>query len=85
MRAAVAYSLANDPVGLKRLHDHFADKMKASPDAKAFATVTEQTDAQGLALKDLARKIASVDTLQAFMADFRQRQAAETGPIKVTN
>ena len=86
MRAAVAYSLANDDAGLTRLRDRYTTKMGASPDAKAFAAVTDPSENQGLALRDLAKKIASVDSLQAFMVDFRQRQAAASGPsAKATN
>ncbi|HUB84878.1 MAG TPA: hypothetical protein VL971_04245 [Rhizomicrobium sp.] len=72
MRAAIAYSLANDQASLNRLRDHFAAKMKASPDASAFAVVTQNIDAQGAAFRDLAGKIASIDTLENFMKDFRK-------------
>ncbi len=73
MRAAIAYSLAGDQPSLDRLRNHFAAKMKASPDASAFAVVTESIDTQGTAFRDLAGKIASIDTLQAFMVDFKKR------------
>jgi hypothetical protein len=73
MRAAIAYSLANDEASLDRLRTHFAAKMKTSSDASAFAVVTQNIDAQGAAFRDLAGKIASVDTLENFMKDFRKR------------
>jgi hypothetical protein len=76
MRAAVAYSLANDEAGLDRLHGHFAAKMQASVDASAFAVVTQNIDMQGTAFRDAAGQVASLDTLQAFMKDFRKRYAA---------
>jgi hypothetical protein len=72
MRAAIAYSLANDEASLDRLRAHFAAKMKSSPDASAFAVVTQNIDAQGAAFRDLAGKIASIDTLENFMKDFRK-------------
>jgi hypothetical protein len=72
MRAAIAYSLANDEASLDRLRTHFTAKMKASPDASAFAVVTQNIDAQGAAFRDLAGKIASIDTLENFMKDFRK-------------
>jgi hypothetical protein len=72
MRAAIAYSLANDEASLERLRSHFAAKMKTSPDASAFAVVTQNIDAQGAAFRDLAGKIASIDTLENFMKDFRK-------------
>jgi len=78
MRAAVAYSLANDEASVDRLRDHFGPKMKASPDASAFAVVSERIDAHGVAFRDEAAQIAAIDTLQTFMKDFRKRYAATT-------
>jgi hypothetical protein len=76
MRAAVAYSLGNDESALDRLREHYTAKMQASPDAKAFAIVTERIDRQGVEFRDLVKRIAAVDTLQAFMADFKKQGAA---------
>jgi hypothetical protein len=73
LRAAVAYSLANDQTSLDRLHDHFAAKMKATSDASAFAVLCQSIDLHGLAFSAAAAKIASVDTLEAFMKDFSKR------------
>ena len=47
--------------------------MKVSPDASAFAVVTQRIDLHGLAFRDTARQVASIDTLQTFMKDFRKR------------
>ena len=76
MRAAVAYSLGNDQAALDRLREHYAAKMQASPDAKAFAIVTAPIDRQGGEFRDVVKQIAAVDTLQAFMADFKKQGAA---------
>jgi hypothetical protein len=75
MRAAVAYSLANDEASLDRLRDHFGPKMKASPDGNAFAVIADRIDAHGAAFREKAAQIASIDTLQAFMKDFRTKYA----------
>jgi tetratricopeptide (TPR) repeat protein len=72
MRAAVAYSLANDQPSLDRIRTNFLPKMKASPDASAFAVVTQRIDAHGLAFRDAAAEIASIDSLKTFLADFRK-------------
>ncbi len=74
MRAAIAYSLANDETSLERLRAHFAPKMQATPDANSFAVVTQNIDSQGLAFRETAAKLASIGTLEAFMKDFRTRQ-----------
>ena len=76
MRAAISYSLADDQTSLDRLHDHFAAKMQSSADASAFAVVTQNIDEQGVAFRDLAGKIASVDTLETFMKDFKSHYDA---------
>ncbi|HUO94219.1 MAG TPA: hypothetical protein VMU22_14940, partial [Rhizomicrobium sp.] len=73
MRAAIAYSLADDEASLDRLRTHFMPKMKQTPDASAFAVVTQNIELQGTAFRDLAGKIASVDTLEGFMQDFKKR------------
>ncbi len=72
MRAAIAYSLAADQQSLDRLRDHYAAKMKTSTDANAFAVVTQNIQAQGAAFRDMAGQIASIDTLESFMKDFRK-------------
>ncbi|HMI97089.1 MAG TPA: hypothetical protein VK479_11300, partial [Micropepsaceae bacterium] len=59
MRAAVAYSLGNDESALDRLREHYTAKMQASPDAKAFAVVTERIDRQGGEFRDLVKQIAA--------------------------
>ena len=73
MRAAIAYSLANDEPSLDRLRDHFGPKMAASKDASAFTVVTQNIAAQGAQFRDLAGQIASIDTLETFMNDFKRR------------
>jgi hypothetical protein len=72
MRAAISYSLAGDEIDLDRLRGHFAAKMQTSPDASAFAVVSQNIDTQGTAFRDQAGQIASIDTLESFMQDFRK-------------
>jgi len=75
MRAAVAYSLANDEASLDRLRDRFAPKMKAGPDSGAFDVVSARIDAHGLAFRDAAAQVASIDTLQSLMKDIHAQSA----------
>jgi len=70
LRAAVAYSLANDDASLVRLRTHFMPKMKGTPDANMFVVLSADIDQHGLAFRDAAARIASVDTLESFMKDF---------------
>ena len=57
-------------------HRHRPAKMNDSPDARAFTVVTGRIDQQGVAFQDLAKSIAAVDTLQAFMDDLKKQAAA---------
>jgi hypothetical protein len=75
LRATVAYSLANDEASLARVRDHFGAKMHATPDANLFTVLSEDIGQHGLAFRDAAAKIASVDTLVAFMKDFSKRKS----------
>jgi hypothetical protein len=77
LRAAVAYSLAGDQQSLARLREHFAAKMTGTPDTNLFAVLSAPIEAHGLAFRDAAARIASVDTLQSFMADFNKRYAEQ--------
>ena len=61
---------------LDRLRAHFMPKMKGTPDANMFAVLSADIDQHGLAFRDAAAKIASVDTLQAFMKDFPEPSPA---------
>jgi hypothetical protein len=84
MRAAVAYSLAGDDAALQRLRTRFEARMKDSPDGSAFSVVTGRIDQQGVAFQDLAKSIAAVDTLQAFMADLKKQGAVAAPPAGAT-
>ena len=73
LRAAVAYSLANDAASLARIRDRFGPKMKGTPDATLFTVLAADIDAHGLAFRNAAAQIAQVDTLESFMKDFSRR------------
>ena len=71
----MSYSLANDEASLARVRDHFAAKMKDTPDANLFNVLSADIDQHGLAFREAAAKIASVDSLQSFMKDFTKRRS----------
>ncbi len=83
MRAAVAFSLAGNSGALERLRTRFQGKMSQSLDAKAFTMVTQSTDVTADDYKTLVKRVASVDTLDAFLQDFRGRFGQ--GGASVTN
>jgi len=67
LRAAISFSLDDDATGLERIRAKFGDLMSASPDAAAFAVVTDPIETNGVAFRDLARSVASIDTLDNFV------------------
>ena len=77
MRAAIGFSLAGDNLGLERLRRKFTSKMSESQDASAFNAVTAPIAEKGVEFRQMVRRIADIDTLEAFIADHRQRYAQE--------
>lgn len=78
MRAAIAYSMAQDEDGLGRLRKKFGKKMQQSPDASAFAAVSDPIEAQGGGVfRDAVRRIASVNTLDKFLASLGKGETTD--------
>jgi len=73
LRAAIGYALGEEPIGLGRLHEKYAAKMAEGPDGKAFAVVTAPIGTGNDEFQNVARRIASVDTLTAFLRDVSTR------------
>lgn len=77
MRCAIAYSLAGDEAGLSRLRAKFGEAMSMSPDASAFAVVSEPIVEQGVAFREMTSRIASVDTLDRFLASLKTTEEVQ--------
>ena len=73
MRAGISYSLANDRIGTDRLRRKYIAKMASSPDAVNFDVVTKIGQGKGIAFNTLAAEISEIDTLSAFIENFRKR------------
>jgi tetratricopeptide (TPR) repeat protein len=71
LRAGVAFALANDQLALDRLRTKFGPKMKDSPNAATFDVVTGSIQTQGSDFRQIAKEIASVDTLKTFLDEYR--------------
>ena len=76
MRAAIAYSLAGNEVGLASLRAKYGQAMAESADASAFEVVSEPIVKQGVAFREMASRIASVDTLDRFLASLKAGEVA---------
>jgi hypothetical protein len=73
LRSAIAYGLGEEPLSMERLRAKFAGKMADSADSRAFAVITSPTGARASEYRDLAKTIASADTLAEFLAEYRNR------------
>ena len=80
MRAALAYLFGKDSYGLERLRARYGKAMEASDDKAAFNLVTAKPDVASSDLGELTKKLASTDTLDAFMAQFRAHYDTSGAP-----
>ena len=81
MRAAISFSLNDDAAGLERIRAKFGDLMGDSPDASSFSVVTDPIETNGVAFRDLARSIASIDTLDSFV---QSMEGSFTEPLETS-
>ncbi|MDR3493594.1 MAG: hypothetical protein P4L82_03235 [Ancalomicrobiaceae bacterium] len=82
LRAAIGYALAADQLSLDRLRGKFAAKMRDSPNSRAFDVVTAPIQTQGSEFRDIAKQIASVDTMRSFLDEYRQQYMKSSRPAK---
>jgi hypothetical protein len=73
LRAGVAYALAEDKLGIARLRDKYAAKMAQGPDGRAFDVVTGGLGVSSPEFREVARLVASGDTLSAFLRELKAR------------
>ncbi len=67
LRVAIAYTMADNADGLKSLRERFVALMADAPEAAAFEVVTRAADPGAVAFRDMAKSIAGIDTLDAFL------------------
>ncbi len=80
LRAAIAYSLADDQFALDRMRKKYYPKLVKTADAESFLVVTRPVKQKDVAFRNLAKEIAAIDTLDAFMKEFRSRYDTEPKP-----
>jgi thioredoxin-like negative regulator of GroEL len=76
LRAGIGFVLGEDTIGRMRLREKYAGRMGDGPDRRAFDVVTAPVgpDAtEATEFREVARAIASPDTLAAFLRDLRAR------------
>jgi tetratricopeptide (TPR) repeat protein len=78
LRAAMGYALGEDKLGIDRFAGRYAAKMAEGPERRAFEVLTSPNGPDSGEFRDIARAVAAVDTLEAFLRDMRARYP-ETG------
>jgi hypothetical protein len=73
LRAAICYALSEESIGVARLREKYEAKFADGADRRAFEVVTAPIGASGTEFQDIAKKVASVDTLDAFLRDLSAR------------
>jgi hypothetical protein len=75
MRSAIAYSMGGNTKGLDRLRAKFGARMASSVDASAFAVVSDPIETSGVAFRQLASRVASVNMIEKFVSSFKDDAA----------
>ena len=85
LKAAVGFVLAGDALGLSRLRSKFSGLMSNSAEWPMFEYVTRDVEAQSNEFKAIAREVAAIDALDAFLRSYRTLYPAhsELMPQKV--
>ena len=73
IRAAVGYALADDSIGLSRFREKYAPLMSESADRLAFDIASKPAAASSAEFSEIAKLAASVDTLDGFLREMKQR------------
>lgn len=73
IRAVVGYALAEDALGLARFRDKYAPLMNTGADKIAFDTASKPTSTNSSEFAAIAKMAASVDTLDGFLREMKQR------------
>jgi tetratricopeptide (TPR) repeat protein len=78
LRAAMGYAMAEDRIGMNRFREKYGAKMAESVDRRAFEVISAPLGTSGAEFRDIARVVASIDTLDGFLRDMHKRYP-ETG------
>ncbi len=91
LNLAVAYALANDPAGLKKVGDAFGPAMGASENGDAFKLVTSVSPNAGGRPRaptdqaDLTRRFQEAQQFQSFMTNYSKRLREGSRPVASVN
>jgi hypothetical protein len=77
LRAGIALTLSSNDAGVRALYRQYAGDMAGSDDADAFEIVASGVQADGSAIRNVARAVARTDLLDRFMQKIKDRLTAE--------
>lgn len=72
VKAAVGFVLAGDKLGLSRIRSKFSEQMSKSAEWPLFEYVTRDIAPQSVEFRKVAREVAAADSLNAFLASYRE-------------
>jgi tetratricopeptide (TPR) repeat protein len=73
LRAALAYALGEETIGLARLKDKAGAKMGETPEGKVLALLVAKDGTNARTLTEAAKALASFDSLGTFVKQYRDR------------
>jgi tetratricopeptide (TPR) repeat protein len=73
IRAAVGYALADDAIGLARFREKYGPLMSDGADRIAFDIASKPAASSSAEFAEIAKLAASVDTLDGFLREMKQR------------
>jgi hypothetical protein len=71
MQMTVAYALANDRAAIDEVRSRFGGLIAATEDASAFDVLTSNPDRASIGFREVASRIAQINTLDSFMERYR--------------
>jgi tetratricopeptide (TPR) repeat protein len=77
LRTGIALTLAGDEEGVRTLYREYAGDMSGTAEADPFEVIASGVQANGTAIRDVARTVARTDLLDRFMRRLRERMTAE--------
>lgn len=78
MRSAIAYSMGGNDKGLARLRAKFGARMASSVDGSAFAVVSDPIETSGVAFRQLAGRVASINMIERFVTSLKDDPISAT-------
>jgi tetratricopeptide (TPR) repeat protein len=84
LRAALAFALGKEMIGLARLKEKYVPKMGETPEGKVLALLVTPEGTSAKTLADAAKALASFDSLGTFLKVYRERYPERPLPPDTT-